>query len=476
YIGGLFDGDGNFSSKYNSLRLSSRSKNLIENTKNLLVRLGLHCISYEENKSYVAAINRKRDVFKFLTIVPSVRFKKYQKPNYLKDTRPIKSFGDISFERVEKTEKIKLEKPIPVYNLSVENTENYICNGFIIHNCGRAGRPAYDSEGEAILVGKSAGEADELRERYINGEPEPIYSKLSVEPMLRVHTLSLIASGVVRSVQELEEFFTRTFFAHQYGSAGEVMEKVGKILEQLEMFNFIEMEKVSLGGFRPAFDIGKGAEVSATKLGKKVSELYLDPLSAHTMISSMNCGDAEFLTVMNTCTEMLPPLSMKKKDGFVEEEMLKSGIKTPDVWDYDYENFLAAFKSCLVMSDWMDEKGEDFILEKYGITPGDLYAKTKSAEWMLYGIAELSRLLRKYEHANNFRRLQMRVKFGVREELLRLVRLKGIGRARARALYRNGVKSPADIKRTRPEVIAEIVGKKTAAKLIQEASRDLEKG
>lgn len=373
---------------------------------------------------------------------------------------------------------------LPAYRVVIRDVKRYGAYGYdyipvleVQQMQGRAGRPAYDNEGEAILVGKSAAEAEELKERYINGEPEPIYSKLSAEPMLRMHTLSLIASDVVRSMAGLEEFFARTFFAHQYGSAAEVMEKVGKVLGQLEGFGFIEVERPSLGDFTPAFSMGKDIKISATNLGKKVSELYLDPLSAHMMISSMNAGDAEFLTVMNTCTEMYPPLSVSKKDDFVEDSLLKSGIKTPDVWGYDYEQFLSAFKSYMVMKDWMDEKGEDFILERYGMAPGELYSKTKSAEWMLYSIAEMSRLLRKFDRANNFRRLQLRIKHGVREELLRLIRLKGVGRVRARHLYKSGIKSPADIKKTRIEVLAEIVGKKTAEKILAEANEDrLEKG
>ncbi len=366
---------------------------------------------------------------------------------------------------------------MPAYRVIIRDVKRYGFYGAdyisvmeIEQMCGRAGRPAYDKEGEAILIGKSIAEAEELRKRYINGEPEPIYSKLSVEPMLRMHTLALIASEVVRSRQELEDFFSRTFFSHQYGNAEEVMEKVDRILRQLEGFGFIETGSVR--EFRPAADVG--VRLGATKLGKKVSELYLDPLSANTIISKMNAGEMEFMTLMCTCTEMFPPLSMKKNDDFVEDDMLKSGIATPDVWDYDYEKFLAAYKTGMMMGEWMDEASENALMEKYGIAPGELYSKTKSAVWMLYATAELARLLRKFDRANDFRRLQLRMKHGVKEELLRLVSLKGVGRVRGRRLYSKGIRTPTDMKKN-PSLLAEVVGQKTSAKLIEEASMPVEK-
>src|SRR3989344_3374707 len=150
---------------------------------------------------------------------------------------------------------------------------------------GRAGRPRYDTEGEALMIAKSKEESRELAERYINGEPEPIYSKLSVEPVLRMQLLALIASGVLKSYANIEIFFSKTLFAHQYGSVDDVMSKVDKILKQLVLFTFIQTEQQTfIGDFLPAFDIEQDYRITATPLGKRVSQLYVDPLSAHHML------------------------------------------------------------------------------------------------------------------------------------------------------------------------------------------------
>ena len=76
---------------------------------------------------------------------------------------------------------------------------------------GRAGRPQYDEFGEAILVAKNDDDASDLSDRYINGEVEDITSKLAIEPVLRMHTMALIASEFVKSQESLKEFFSKTF-------------------------------------------------------------------------------------------------------------------------------------------------------------------------------------------------------------------------------------------------------------------------
>ena len=68
--------------------------------------------------------------------------------------------------------------------------------------CGRAGRPKFETEGQAIAIAGSEENAEEIEELYIDGSPEKIYSKLSPQPILRNHVLSLISSGIVKSSQE----------------------------------------------------------------------------------------------------------------------------------------------------------------------------------------------------------------------------------------------------------------------------------
>ena len=359
---------------------------------------------------------------------------------------------------------------------------------------GRAGRPKYDTEGRAIIVAKSKAEAKELKEMYIKGEPEPIYSKLSVEPVLRMQTLALISSGI-ESKTQLREVFAKTFFAHQYKDMKEVTNKVERILKELEAFRFIKIgdDKTIHGrndtlsasvyaDFIPAFEIDKDVSLKATMLGKRVSELYIDPLSAAYIIQNISAGNdvqttngrqsiLEKLMVMTQCNE-IPNLSVRKSEqDDIEDRLAKSGLSAPDVWDVNYYDFISAFKTSLVINDWMDEKTENYMLEKYNITPGELYSKTTTAEWLLYAATELAIVMKNQSDANQWNKLRLRVKNGVKEELLKLIMLKGIGRARARKLYDSGIKDFLSIKQNEENVV-KILGQKVAKQIIEEANKE----
>ncbi|MFB6224422.1 MAG: DEAD/DEAH box helicase, partial [Haloarcula sp.] len=78
---------------------------------------------------------------------------------------------------------------------------------------GRAGRPGLDPYGEAVLIASSHDEVDELFERYVWADPEPVRSKLAAEPALRTHILATVASGFARSRSGLLEFLEQTLYA-----------------------------------------------------------------------------------------------------------------------------------------------------------------------------------------------------------------------------------------------------------------------
>jgi helicase len=149
--------------------------------------------------------------------------------------------------------------------------------------------------------------------------------------------------------------------------------------------------------------------------------------------------------------------------------LASSSLKdVPDAWDIEYEDFLMAFKTSLMFMDWMKEMGEDKILDTYDFAPGELYNKITNADWLLYAAKELSILQGKKEVANNLNKLRLRVKYGVKEELIKLIMLKNIGRIRARALWKNGIKTPSDIKKAGKEKLGRILGPKIADSILQQ--------
>ena len=57
------------------------------------------------------------------------------------------------------------------------------------------------------------------------------------------------------------------------------------------------------------------------------------------------------------------------------------------------------------------------------------------ADWLAYSLYEVAKIMRRSDLLVEIHRLRLRIKYGVKEELLKLIRLKGIGRVRARSLY-----------------------------------------
>ena len=141
---------------------------------------------------------------------------------------------------------------------------------------GRAGRPKYDKNGESILIAKTADEADYLMDNFVLARPERIWSRLAVEKIVRGHVLATIASDFAHTENGLYEFFGKTFYAHQYDVKA-IKSVIAKILKYLYDEQMLYVDKGNL---------------CATKFGKRVSELYIDPVSAVTIREALKAKTA----------------------------------------------------------------------------------------------------------------------------------------------------------------------------------------
>ncbi len=354
---------------------------------------------------------------------------------------------------------------------------------------GRSGRPTFDKTGEAILVAKNEEEAEKLWDKYILGEPERIQSKLGVEPVLRMHTLALIASGVISSESGLVDFFSKTFYAHQYGDLTELERTLDKVIHILEDFGFIKTSKSEQekndNPFRTAADLLKeqNSGIIATRLGKRVSELYIDPITAHDFIEGVKTFERKKATpvgiVQMLCNtiEMLPLLSVRKSDMELIESLVTSHSEyfakpVPNVWDIDYDDFIRSVKTAMFLGSWMEESGEDAILDNFNVTPGELRVRLDNADWLSYAMGEMCLILNKRSVLKEIKKVRVRLKYGVKEELLPLVQVKGIGRVRARMLYTSGIRSLADLRKMPFSSLRKILGEKTAKAIKEQVGTD----
>jgi len=328
---------------------------------------------------------------------------------------------------------------------------------------GRAGRPRYDKVGEALLVAKTEDERDYLMESYVFAEPERIWSKLAVERILRSHVLATIAADFAHTEQGIYDFFGKTFYAYQYDPRA-IKGLITKILK------FLYEEKM--------IEVG-GENVYATKFGRRISELYIDPVSG-VMIRDALIGraprltDISFLHMISHTPDMFPKLrpysgEIDELALFVDQHREEFMFEVPDSWAdrIDYEEFLGEAKLAWVLDAWIEETTEDEAIEKFRVQPGDLYRLITTAQWLLYASHELATLFGHKDVLPRLAELMERTEKGVKKELLPLVRLEGIGRVRGRILYDAGLKTIDDLKRAPLEKLTglPLIGPKLAKKI-----------
>ncbi len=352
---------------------------------------------------------------------------------------------------------------------------------------GRAGRPDFnDTHGEAICIAGTEKEAEEILNRFINADAENIYSKLAVEPVLRTFCLSLLATGFARSKKELVDFFSKTFYGFQYGDMTKLAGIIDKILGYLEEWQFIVLKESKKDDFVSANDIGKNDDnIEITKLGHRVAELYLDPYTANEIVNALKnsekkeANEFSFIVLAATTLELRPLPSIRVSETErIENEAEKNKelflSKPPTVFEHEYDDYLKAVKLSLALKMWMDEKNEDEILEEFNITPGELHVKKELCDWILFSTVELSEILGFREVQKIIKKARFRLDKGVKEELIPLIKLKNIGRVRARTLFRNGIKDIGDIKKADITKLTQLLGAKTAADIKDQVNEGIE--
>ena len=306
--------------------------------------------------------------------------------------------------------------------------------------CGRAGRPQYDDHGEAIIVGKSNSE--ELIDHYINGEPEPIQSKISDDKSLRIHVLSLIVTTPGIKKDEILDFFLQTLGGLQ-SRKSTIKFGVDIALRYLLEEDFI---------------IKKGDRYAATDFGKKVSKLYIDPLTAtffRSAIENVSEGRKHtfgFLHLISDSEEFFPKFALRNKDYETASLLIENNASQLIELISEYD----CTRSLLALHSWITESSEISLSDNLKIESGDMHRMVETADWLVYCLRELAKQLERADLLDELDALRKRIVYGIREELLELVKVKGIGRVRARKLFKHGIKNLNDLSTIPVTKLAEI--------------------
>lgn len=349
---------------------------------------------------------------------------------------------------------------------------------------GRAGRTGLDTIGEGILIAKSELECNELFANFLLAKEEDVHSQLGFEPILRMHLLALIASRFVFDFASLKEFFSKTFYSFQFQDISQLMQKLESLVKELEEMQFIEVTDAQVNDARAnnarvkaarVNDVQlKDAQFTATLLGKRVSELYLDPVSAFKMLQSLQkkLSVLGALFLLANTSEFLPYFSLpKKKENETLIALLEKKNELPI--DVEREQFFDSqlnekFNSSLLLQEWISEKSDEFLLQDFNVQPGILHSKLQIIDWLCYSAIELAGLQQLQENIPLLLKLRKRLKHGIKEELLELVELRGIGRIRARRLFNARIHSISDLKKTSLFDLSKVLGEKTALQVKQQ--------
>ncbi len=306
--------------------------------------------------------------------------------------------------------------------------------------CGRAGRPQYDDYGESIIVGN--GNTEDLTEYYINGEPEVIESKITDDKSLRTHILSVIVTHPGIKKEEILEFFLQT---------------LGGLQSRKPTIKFAI--DISLRFLSSKFlIIKKGERYAATEFGKKTSMLYIDPLTATYFRDSIENVSQErkhtfgFLHLITNCEEFFPKFSLRQKDYETASLMIENNSSQllESISEYDCS------RSLLALQSWITESTELSLSDSLKIESGDMHRMTENANWLSYCLREISKHVERADLLEELSDLRTRIVYGIREELLDLIHVKGIGRVRARILFKHGIKNLDDLRKIPVYKLAEI--------------------
>jgi len=402
--------------------------------------------------------------------------------------------------------------------------------------CGRAGRPGLDPYGEAVLLANSADTREELFDRYVWADAEPVRSKLAAEPALRTHVLATVASGFAATRDGLLSFLDNTLYATQTDDEGRLAAVTDTVLDYLEVNGFVERDRD-----------GGSEGLAATGIGHTVSRLYLDPMSAAEILDGLRTvadgaddggaagdfvpaddaapasdaaptsdaapDDAGFTTYTRANGDGDAPSEAAESDADDGLAVTPLGLyhlvsRTPDTYelylksgdreeytevcyereteflgdvpseyeDVRFEDWLAALKTGRLLEDWANEVDEDRIAERYGVGPGDIRGKVDTAEWLLRAAETLARDVEGIDGdvVVQVREARKRLEYGVREELLDLAGVRNVGRKRARRLYEAGIESRADLREAdKAVVLGALRGReRTAERILENAGRE----
>jgi len=279
---------------------------------------------------------------------------------------------------------------------------------------GRAGRIGYVDVGEAIVLTITTRQAHIAMERYIKGAPQVVISQLIFEKELRRNLMVLLSTGQYRSLDEVADFFSQTYYAKSTGSPVS-KDLLSRLLKELQEDGFIR-------GYLP------------TNLGLVCASRRYDPLSIQRIVEGFKlilergipitdftllhliCSTADF---ENTLCYIMYWEKGRFSRASVERaaEVVQTSYKDP-------EHLERVFKTALMLENWVEGKDTS---REYSVYPSDAQTNYAAyAMWLISAIPytlEAAGLPISLTLADLIEDLKERLKYGIPKKYLGTARV-----------------------------------------------------
>jgi len=323
---------------------------------------------------------------------------------------------------------------------------------------GRAGRPGLDEYGEAVIVPQGRDSPSDLVEYYLKGSPEPLTSKLSGLRGLRHVVLGLIASGEACDEGSIARVASNTLYARQRGGSllGPMIDSAVK---QLKAWGLVEEAR---------------GKLRVTPVGAEASRFYIDPENVKLFVDALGRiegepSDSQLAFIIASSPDM-PKLAVGRREAEeLLDELLDAAPEVYDLIDYVGWDESSAVKVALVLNAWINEVQEEEIIRRYDVWPGDLYSITDTGRWLASALSAVASAMGLTSLSRRLHILSQRIRYGVKEELLELLAIPGVGRVRARRLYNAGFKHLTSLASAEPEELLAVpgIGASTVASILE---------
>ena len=291
---------------------------------------------------------------------------------------------------------------------------------------GRAGRPQYDDVGYSYLIAKTMDEAQNLEEYYVEGDIELTNSKLiDNKDAIYKQIIAQIASTLSKNLDELTDFFGKTFYGYQMNNnpsmslfaESSLRYELESALSFLLQNGIIRATPEGLKTTEFGFLIAKSnyAVETAVKIKEYVSEM--DELNVE-----------EFIYALSQ-TPDLPLISFKgrKSKDPVMEKLSEFGLFAVNIGNPE--------ATAVSLIEWINERNEYEIENKYNVYSASTRRSAYEASRLVKFAKDTSEVLGKYSNLKEFDFLSARLYYGVKTDIIPLVvGVKRLGRKRARAL------------------------------------------